>query len=150
MSSILVLCCFHLLLGVELISTLLGKVLLGYKLESNSRHFRTHLPANITRDRPTCSPRPHITLSSTVIVFEHFGQGRCPIPHLTINSIDHHHPIEPRSMASPCHLMMKPGANTGTTYLRVVTVGIIRLSGCKYGCKTIQITTSSAVAASIS
>jgi len=46
----------ELLLGVELISTLLGKVLLGYELESSSRHFCTHLPADITWDRPACSP----------------------------------------------------------------------------------------------
>ena len=66
----------------------------------------------------TCRPTSRGTvqravhaLRSTAIVFQRFGWGRCPIPHLVINSIDQYHPIEPGSMASPCNIMMKPGAS---------------------------------------
>ena len=71
-----------LIVGVEPISTLLGKVLMGYELDSNSRHYCTHLPADIARYRPACSPYFD---TDAFRVFERFGRGRCAIPHLVIN-----------------------------------------------------------------
>ena len=75
-------------IGVEHISTLLGKVLLGYEPKSNSRHFGTHLPADITWDCPACSPcNPRVARSSQINRhrFWTFRRGRCAMPHLAIN-----------------------------------------------------------------
>ena len=80
--------CIVVLIGVEPISTLLGKVLLGYEPESNSRHFGTHLPADITWDCPACSPcNPRVARSSQINRhrFRTFRRGRCAMPHLAIN-----------------------------------------------------------------
>ena len=58
-------------------------------------------------------------LSSTTIVLQRFWQGRCPISYRGINSIAHHHPIEPGSMASLLISSRKtgvsqPGGNLNT------------------------------------
>ena len=134
------------LVGVEPISTLLGKVLMGYELHVNSRHYCTYLPADIARDCPACSLfAPEMPSSFSNASVE--GGARSYIS----QSINYTSITPLNSKAWVLHRIRRGKSarhNMGATYARVVTVGFKRPRGCKRQRGRIQNATFCAAATS--